>query len=286
MTTTTSFLSLPPEIRNRIYIFALTPSGVLEYFENDASSGRKSFFYAAQHGIVSSGHGHSNHDTEYNQLQYVNRQLHSETAGLELKYAPVLVFNGLPDPTRPGGAQALRFLMSVSLKRRAWLSYIVIYDTPALPHESFLRDTPETLTLLDQICSENENLCLCYHPPAWDLRPCLASIENCIFNGAMYALVLRGDDSARLFNPLRGFRMAQLLDDDDENYPLVVKQARAWRNTVSLKAVNFRFFPRIMDINGEQSIGPGELAYFYYDPSSVFSELADFQLEQWYKEGL
>lgn len=86
MATSKTLLSLPSEIRNRIYMFTLGGRNLLYYCGNDASSTYKpSFYIGAQLGL--------DKPTEFNELKRVNRQLYFQTAGLELKYYSVLIFH-------------------------------------------------------------------------------------------------------------------------------------------------------------------------------------------------
>ncbi|KAF2631704.1 hypothetical protein BU25DRAFT_418470 [Macroventuria anomochaeta] len=74
MAITPSFLSLPPEIRNRIYEFAFTPADGLGHVHNRASSGKKSFFYDTGCGGT---YYNATLKDEFDRLKYVNHQLYS-----------------------------------------------------------------------------------------------------------------------------------------------------------------------------------------------------------------
>lgn len=169
MATTPSFLSLPPEIRSRIYEFALTPEDGLRHVHNRAPSGKKSFFYERDRRCT---FPQPTLEVEFNQLKYVNHQLYSKTAALELKYSQLLIFNRISSPRLVCGAQVVSFLDSMSPAKRAWLSVISIQETTPNPFEhEFLRDSATTLSRLDQFCGQHTNLTVLYEPPDWWTDP-------------------------------------------------------------------------------------------------------------------
>jgi hypothetical protein len=66
-------LNLPPEIRNMVCHYSLTHDDALIYMSSGQSNSHP---YLCIRGK----------NVEYNQIKFVNRQLHSETAGLELMH--------------------------------------------------------------------------------------------------------------------------------------------------------------------------------------------------------
>jgi hypothetical protein len=104
-----TLLSLPPEIRNRIYEFAMNSNGALFYFVADVSSNRKSLFHTNFQSDVHKA-------TDFDQLKFVNRQLYSKTAGLELKRCTSLVFDHTCNLEVVQGAQEVDLLRPISVK--------------------------------------------------------------------------------------------------------------------------------------------------------------------------
>jgi len=284
----TTLLSLPPEIRNRIDEFALNSNGALFYFASDAASKRRSFFFT--HRRLDS---HS--PTEFDQLQFVNRQLYSETAGLEIKYSPYLAFYRYT-PELPQDAQAVEFLLSISAKRRHWVSKIEIFagDIPK-DYQAMLLDTPEILSSLDDIYLERWYLTIQYHPALWYSGPTPEDYERCAYICAAYSLIFRGDDKDTMFaptatfQPVSMFRITRALASNEDLF--FIKQAKKWREEVELflKAPNFRFFPSVVNENRQvvhHPIGPIELEYAFVSSSWINPEIARRQIIEWYMQGL
>lgn len=73
-----ALLSLPPELRNRIFAYTLTSrTQILQYAPSPKAN---------HHRPVFSDPSSSHPTRDFNQLKYVCRQLYLETAGLEIKY--------------------------------------------------------------------------------------------------------------------------------------------------------------------------------------------------------
>ncbi|KZM23488.1 hypothetical protein ST47_g5361 [Ascochyta rabiei] len=252
MTTVPTFLSLPPEIRNRIYQYALTPATGLVYREDEATRKQKAFFCDSQSKVV-----------EFNQLKYANRQLHLETAALELKHSPLLIFDRLPGSEQPCGARAVEVPSSLSPQRR-------------------------TLLLLDKIRIQYPDLCVIYEPPCWRLDATAALYKACLFLGMLYSTVLRGNGIAPLLNPTGSFSITQLLDKDERDDPSWLKAVRVWRanHTMSLTATNFRFRPLNLDKNMSRSKGLVGLATAFDAESYRMKDAARAQIRQWVEIGL
>lgn len=248
-----TLVSLPPEIRNRIYEFALNSDGALCYFAAEASSNRKSFFYTHPQPD-------SHSPTEFNQVKFVNRQLYSETAGLELKHCAYVVFRRTYMDELPPGAQAVEFLLSISANKRHWVSKMkILASIVPKNYQTMLVDTPVTLSSLDHICLKRRHLQIHYHPDLWYGGPSLEDYEHCAFIGALYSFLFRGDDKDSLFAPTSTFqpsarlRITRIFATEAATESLWIKLARKWRDEVDLllQAPNFRFFPSLSNESKE-----------------------------------
>ncbi|KAJ4352977.1 hypothetical protein N0V95_003770 [Ascochyta clinopodiicola] len=279
MTAAPTFLSLPPEIRNRICQYALTPATGLVYRENKAVLKQKAVFCDSE-----------NEASEFNQLKYVSRQLYMETAALELKYSPLLIFGRLSESGQPCGAQAVEFLSSMSPQRRAWLAVIVMQEKVAIHNSKiFIRDTPETLLLLDKICIQNPNLSMKYELPNWRLDATSRRYSYCLFSDMLYSTVLRGDSMDSLLHPAANFDIAGRLNENGSgDDPMWMKAVRVWRGkyTVSLTATNFRFFPLNLDEDTRRSKEIAGLATAFSAEPWIVKDMARAQIRQWIELGL
>ncbi|KAF2640353.1 hypothetical protein P280DRAFT_518763 [Massarina eburnea CBS 473.64] len=124
------FMCLPPELRREVYKFALTSPGPLHFRAavspclGIGTNYDKPHFLTARLGMdpyFEPAHFYTeDEDINFNQLQYVSKELHQECAGLELTLHNTLVFLGtLKSPAvsdldvlEPGG-QFLEFMSTV-----------------------------------------------------------------------------------------------------------------------------------------------------------------------------
>lgn len=281
-----NLVSLPPEIRNHIYEFALTPKrGALGHVEVRTSAGTTSF-------LCETGHAESTLGSEFNQLKYVNRQLYSETATMELKYSGNLVFHDVYSPLRPSGAQAVRFLSSLPPKKCTWLRMITIKATVSA--NRFIRDSATTLSRLDQFCSQYSNLGVAYELPSWTFDPTEGQYAVSLYQGLFYSVLLRQENVNNsalsvFINPLMASPNGDLPDQNvpDGGSPLI-RTAREWRDneTLSFKSKNLRFFPVVRDEDGRRSRNVAGLAAAFSSWLPVMAQAARVKIEGWSKNGL
>ncbi|KAF3010961.1 hypothetical protein E8E13_010443 [Curvularia kusanoi] len=238
-----TLLTLPPELRNLIYKYVLTPDTTKNLQYCAGEEGRKAYL------STWTDDAGPNANVEFNKLKYVNRQLYAETAALELVYTHGLVFRRLPG-SEPGGATAVRFLLELSPKKCTWLSTIRIQETLPQkesavrgPHQATLRDSPETMSSLDKICTEHPKLNVQYQPPHWRLSSSDGPAWYHFFFiiGAIYAYLLRDREQSSILTP---FVELQIRDSQ------IVPAAKEWLSAAQpLRAPNLRFYPRLTTLD-------------------------------------
>ncbi|KAF3010960.1 hypothetical protein E8E13_010437 [Curvularia kusanoi] len=197
-----AFLQLPGEIRNRIYEYALTSSSRIQYLDNEGSARQKSIFYEGSELLKQPI---SKVPPEFNQLKYVNRQLHHETVTLELKYNSVAFLDAQDAFANPCGCQMWSFIEDLKPSLRLWLTNVTVALSPAdLPFRPFSRDAPEKLAVLDRLCLENPHINLRVVIPGWRLCPGKdpkSSVQAFVSRGLLFAHSFRADRSQSFFLP-------------------------------------------------------------------------------------
>jgi hypothetical protein len=149
MSYSSPFLALPGEIRNQIYEYALTLSKDLYHREPTKSDRKrkkckaylpnsriqKSIFYSPREGKK-----RIRASDEINQLQYVNRRLHTETGLLELQYNSFR-FIRHQDDERLASSQLISFLRLFSATIVPWHLNLTMEDyDPYYRYTSDYRD--------------------------------------------------------------------------------------------------------------------------------------------------
>lgn len=261
-----SLLSLPAEIRNHIYEYALTAPSHLE-FSRDAYSllggkpvfrlplqdcqhneQQKSMFCFANTAAKNTNTAKRQQDKKlgFNTLKFVSKQLYMETAGLEVKYNPLMMtrpmntkFSFSPtrlliDFLRPLGTYKLRWLTTITIKH-------VTDEDPVDCAHLIMPDNFSMLINLSNICMENPHIEVKYIlpalSPAQDLFPAPdldgypLHIMQC---GMFYSMLLYG-------------RAADLWHDPwlRQNLPIARRYARAWKGDLDPGALwcpNLGFF--------------------------------------------
>lgn len=123
-------LRLPGEIRNRVYKYALySPSGLhCKRVYRALWYGERSTRYTLS---IEDNHG-GRSNVDINQLKYANRQLHSETAGLELKINRIIfsIEPGVSFDPHPI-VQLQSFIEEMAWPKHSWLRTLVL--RPEIP---------------------------------------------------------------------------------------------------------------------------------------------------------
>ncbi|KAI4607599.1 hypothetical protein J4E83_009496 [Alternaria metachromatica] len=99
MSTESPLLKLPGELRNKIYELVLTSPSPLYLHSPEAP--RQVVRHSENLGALGTPSPVKRY-VEFNMLKYVNRQLYSETAGLDFKYNSFKIKLGRPKPAQDG----------------------------------------------------------------------------------------------------------------------------------------------------------------------------------------
>ncbi|KAI4953036.1 hypothetical protein J4E86_006575 [Alternaria arbusti] len=99
MSTESPLLKLPGELRNKIYELALSSPSPLYLHSPEAP--RQVVRHSENLGALGTPSPVKRY-VEFNMLKYVNRQLYSETAGLDFKYNSFKIKLGRPKPAQDG----------------------------------------------------------------------------------------------------------------------------------------------------------------------------------------
>jgi hypothetical protein len=192
--TSSPLLSFPPELRNRIFAYALTcSSSTLQY--SPLSTHNRPIFADADHPTE-----------EFNQLKYACRQLYTETAGLEVKhnmlrfdlpeddaYALARVQDSIdsgfdtltstaPSTTFPP------FLYTCSPEKRKWLHHIIVTIRKPASY-SLSQPTVDRLLSLARFKRENPHVEIRYEyvdevyeyaAPKWQVGVPWLSVAVCL----------------------------------------------------------------------------------------------------------
>ncbi|KAF2659521.1 hypothetical protein K491DRAFT_689131 [Lophiostoma macrostomum CBS 122681] len=216
-----AFLQLPPELRNRIYSFALqSPTGTLRLECSSHRHGRdreieKTGYTSKATKPMKSVYLHENdcdsplrllrRRPEFNQLKYVCRSLYHETAGIELHFNEILLAQRRyrdRDPVE----QYHTLLSHLSPSRLTWLRTITLVQHLSLFHQGYFGSLCNFLT--PKRFEDFQDLCaLCKRLPNVNIRVVLpgftyhangqgrASAAKFIFYCALALLVLRDERS-------------------------------------------------------------------------------------------
>ncbi|OAG09705.1 uncharacterized protein CC84DRAFT_1202368 [Paraphaeosphaeria sporulosa] len=189
-------LSLPPELRNRIFAYALTSStSTLQY----------SLASTPNHPVFSDT-ANANHNQEFNQLKYACRQLYAETAGLEVKHNALRfdlpeddaytlarvqnsVDSGFSTPNSEAPSTTFPpFLYSCAPDKRKWLSRIIITIRKPASY-SLSQPTVDRLLSLAKFKRENAHVEITYEyvdevyeysAPKWQVSVPWLSVAVCL----------------------------------------------------------------------------------------------------------
>ncbi|KAF2877754.1 hypothetical protein BDV95DRAFT_588790 [Massariosphaeria phaeospora] len=242
--TAPSLLTLPGEIRNRIYEFALhNPEGLTHTTQivkiREPQSGKKKalikpLFHAFIHPL--SPGADNRPAVEYNQLKYVCRQLYAETAGLELKLNAWVV-PGKYDRRVSPEAMLVRFTRSCAPQRLTWLTNISL--SPTVCDCGAARD----LRLLDRISQANPRLTINLFLSNFHFGRKAMYALRLMSQGLAIALTLYGVNLGFL---LEGTRWAANGLREDK-----VKAYRARHPFSSIEARNLRVRPQEREMTDE-----------------------------------
>jgi hypothetical protein len=188
-----AFLQLPAEICNRIYKYTLTAAeGVRIQWQAGKTNTKK------KPVMLVDGDGRSN-TYLINQLQYVNHQLHKETAGLEIQYNRV-IFSRRNPISREADAirSALIFAGSCTLEKRLWLTNVILEGlclTPERPTFECIKNRMLTCGIF-KFCQEFPHARVDLRLPGFcfALRHNAGHVPEFMLKGAALVRVFRGTD--------------------------------------------------------------------------------------------
>lgn len=250
--------ALPAEIRNRIMEFVLTSSTPLHHRPPRPRNSHQINAVRRQHRLVEEKALASNPShPSFNQVKRVCRQLHAETAGLEIQHNAIFFESHKVRPhNRNGMVQAMYrpmrksaeawffdFVTPMTPNKLSWLTTVIISaERPALSITNGAAPPMENLSMLAHFCKHNPKIKMCYQFPNFcvdysDANPSLQYFTV----GTALTMALKGDDA--------GFKAA---GDHLPWHPwarALMAAAMVWRDTWGIDYVlrgveNFSFTPR------------------------------------------
>lgn len=163
-------LDLPAELRNQIFKYTLTCLEGL-HVRSLADPGKP---LAPRHILVASSENHRDvlHEhSEFNQLKFVNKQLHFETAHMELEYNGISSVLDFKDDKGPG-SQFLAWIRTIPPPLRSWLSGAnIVLSTSTAPLrpggtvQIHIPDVVTTIRALVEFCTAHHAVILQYRLP-------------------------------------------------------------------------------------------------------------------------
>lgn len=268
----TSFFSLPREIRDQIYEYVLTAD------DNTLS-------YRVCYGVetdtaVFCGNNHEepvelskpcmsleHRNEQHNQLRYVCRQLYTETNGLEFKLNDVVIHGEEPSLARTFfKAVQVNYVKKNLFQFRNIELYchLGIFDMSkilqaAVVDDPILYDSPQDLIRLAQICRANDKMKIRYMLPQFcylkssRLRGHSSSREETLRIGVFFNMLLRGKDLRFLLQETPRPVVEMLINEatelgrrlapgsSAEQGPESTEQTRTFSEQIATP--NLRFFP-------------------------------------------
>ncbi|KAF2115335.1 hypothetical protein BDV96DRAFT_646344 [Lophiotrema nucula] len=216
-------LQLSGEVRNKIYEFSLSTDAVLYLLRVGNRYSVSETFYGE---LTTSA-------TEFNQLKYVCRQLHRETARLEARFNDVTILDADSVST------CLYFFTSSSHRNLALLNTIVLRYPEPREHVVEIPCSAYHLALLTDLCRSNPKVQVKLKIPTFGfsskLRPNHIA-RNFIYIGVYLDWALRGKDSFYLLEGSDSRHVEEYYKEDADD----------WRGLVQMEAFqapNLSFWP-------------------------------------------
>lgn len=268
-------MSLPSELRNRIYEFALSASTPLYYLEPHKGS------KAILHIRTALPHPPHHQAVEFNQLKYANKQLYAETAGLELKFNNITIsarwaFNN-------PAAKLVTWLSSMPPAKIAWINTITLtFDVrPVLYGIVSLQvpETAETIAQLSHLCKSHPTINVKYILPFWQPHQLITKFDTLFFSEAIYySIVFRGNNLTNTLFPNDPYHQREA-----DKY---LSRAQNWRRNIrleDLQATNLSYMPngaeQFTGVSKDQVLAPPSIL----SPESWVGK--DFAVK-WLREGM
>ncbi|KAH7081376.1 hypothetical protein BKA63DRAFT_207177 [Paraphoma chrysanthemicola] len=285
-TSPSPLLRLPAEIRNEIVEFALTSSRPLHHRQPRTLFSPVRLKASHCHIFVEEKdmHGARHERSLFNKLKLVCRQLHAETAGLEIRFnsivfapQPVTPFYSNPHLPASQGKYLkaaeqwlFDFVAHITHKRLHWLSTVIIAsETKCLAMRQSKAPPMPDLPPLAMFCKQHAHIDVRYQFSNWDFGAKTGvQTLNFIAAGVCLIAALHGDEVGLIArNRLVGVNLwAQILYEEARHWREV------WNVQYLLKGVkNFAFRP-----TAELS-----LCRVILDRDAVRLEIDEERLDRW-----
>jgi len=175
------FLRLPGELRIRIYALALSSHSLLHYCgphiqekptaNPSTHQNSKAVLYAPTPAVKNHEEQNTFEQPEFDQLQYVCKQLYRETHLLELRYNDITIAR-MAKAEPPTGETLFAWLATFGVERRYHLRKTRLEDRPVsrtqdIDFKKIIPDTARTFADLATLCATHTDLTIHYFVPGW-----------------------------------------------------------------------------------------------------------------------
>jgi hypothetical protein len=235
---TSPFLSLPGELRNRIYNLVL--AAPLALLHREPKDSERAFLIDSTIASTSE----TDQKIEFNQLKYVSKQLYDETSDLELGLIDIIVC--ATSSERRAADQLVRWISNFSTTKQSWIRTITVaYE---LPTETNLlvpgiTESAESLVKISKLSLPHQNMRINFILPHWEYYASNASntdpVIRFFLTGMYYAMAFRGIDLSTVL-------LDNLTEPQQQWWTKASENASRWRGDVELGDLHnagLRFFP-------------------------------------------
>jgi hypothetical protein len=229
-----SLLDLPAELCNEIYGLVLTaPYGLRVRRAPGASRNM-------QKPVMSENGGS---EQSINQLKYVNRQLHAETAGLEIRFNTITFNTQKP---RAATRRFFQFTLKCAPNKLKWLRNVVIHEKLGKQesyHIEHIKANMKGIIDLFKFAAANPHIAIKYRLPSWNpmtwgyLKSHAA--YRFLIHGLVLELLFRDQDNSRLA-PEQGDERRKCFDELIFD---TMGKHRSSLEAVRMNVPNLRFYP-------------------------------------------
>jgi hypothetical protein len=282
-------LRLPGEIRNKILQFALTSAAPLHHRQPKATQSKQ--VASHHHRLIEGRHFEYLADgahPEFNKIKLVNKQLHSETAGLEVQYNAITFSPQFVLPFRPNTVARhnrysksaeqwlFDFVAPMKASKLAWLSMVIIDSkAPCLSVTNPKAPPMPDLPALVSFCKQNPEVEVRYQFANFEFDWTVENPSLIFFTvGLVLTTALKGDEA--------GETAKEALLSQSTWLQVLYKEARHWREVWNiaylLKDVNnFTVWPTV------QPTGDYFAGYFTITIDAEKLHAGDTRVWDWYR---
>lgn len=220
--------TLPAELRNRIYEYALTATD--DIFPQSEPYLNLDTIEDPPHNFQLSHWTQRKPHNGFNQLRFTCRFLYRETCALELKFNIIRL--NLSEIMRIGPAERLpTFLASCCPRKAGWIRTLEL-NNDAMTHKGCTIEEPRHFLAVTDFCRQNPLVTVRYVPN--QMSPDWYSVQNVLELGVMINLVVRGKDLRWVVSPAAEFTF-------EDGY--LRRWLDEWDVAAKLNAPNLRFWP-------------------------------------------